>query len=131
MPLRSRTGWVRSVAFGGALVIFQTLKPGARIMRYELADFEWAAIEPMLPNKPRGVPRVNDRRVLNGIFWVLRRSHTGRRRCRVCSARSRSRRDAAPCRPERPSETKNAGLRIHHQDRADQSPRVCPTSPSG
>jgi transposase len=25
----------------------------------------------MLPNKPRGVPRVNDRRVLNGIFWVL------------------------------------------------------------
>ena len=33
---------------------------------------EWAAIEPMLPNKPRGVPRVNDRRVLNGIFWVLR-----------------------------------------------------------
>jgi len=22
-------------------------------------------------NKPRGVPRVNDRRVLNGIFWVL------------------------------------------------------------
>ena len=26
----------------------------------------------MLPNKPRGVPRVNNRRVLNGIFWVLR-----------------------------------------------------------
>jgi transposase len=26
----------------------------------------------MLPNKPRGVPRVNDRRVLNGICWVLR-----------------------------------------------------------
>ena len=26
----------------------------------------------MLPNKPRGVRRVNDRRVLNGIFWVLR-----------------------------------------------------------
>src|SRR6516162_5682713 len=25
----------------------------------------------MLPSKPRGVPRVNDRR-LNGIFWVLR-----------------------------------------------------------
>jgi transposase len=41
-------------------------------MRYELSDDEWAAIEPMLPNKPRGVPRVNDRRVLNGIFWVLR-----------------------------------------------------------
>jgi hypothetical protein len=41
-------------------------------MRYELADFEWTAIKPMLPNKPRGVPRVNDRRVLNGIFWILR-----------------------------------------------------------
>ena len=26
----------------------------------------------MLPNKPRGVPRVNDRRVLSGIFWVSR-----------------------------------------------------------
>jgi transposase len=35
-------------------------------------DEEWAVIKPMLPNKPRGVPRVNDRRVLNGIFWVLR-----------------------------------------------------------
>ena len=41
-------------------------------MRYELTDNEWTAIRPMLPNKPRGVPRVNDRRVLNGIFWVLR-----------------------------------------------------------
>ena len=35
------------------------LKP--RIMRYELTDGEWATIKPMLPNKPRGVPRVNDR----------------------------------------------------------------------
>jgi hypothetical protein len=26
----------------------------------------------MLPNKMRGIRRVNDRRVLNGIFWVLR-----------------------------------------------------------
>jgi transposase len=34
--------------------------------------FEWRVIEPLLPNKPRGVPRVDDRRVLNGIFWVLR-----------------------------------------------------------
>jgi transposase len=41
-------------------------------MRYELTDEEWAAIKPMLPNKPRGVPRVNDHRILNGIFWVLR-----------------------------------------------------------
>ena len=41
-------------------------------MRYELTDFEWSAIRPFLPNKPRGVPRVNDRRMLNGIFWILR-----------------------------------------------------------
>jgi transposase len=41
-------------------------------MRYELTDFEWAAIRSFLPNKPRGIPRVDDRRVLNGIFWVLR-----------------------------------------------------------
>lgn len=40
--------------------------------RYDLTDFEWEAIRPHLPNKPRGVPRVDDRRVLNGIFWVLR-----------------------------------------------------------
>ncbi len=31
-------------------------------MRYELSDLEWAVIKPMLPNKPRGVARVNDRR---------------------------------------------------------------------
>jgi len=41
-------------------------------MRYELADFEWSVIKPMLPNKPPGVLRVNDRRVVNGIFWALR-----------------------------------------------------------
>jgi transposase len=41
-------------------------------MHYELTEYEWTAIKPMLPSKPRGVPRVNDRRVLNGILWVLR-----------------------------------------------------------
>ena len=41
-------------------------------MRYDLSDFEWSVIQPLLPNKPRGVKRVDDRRVLNGIFWVLR-----------------------------------------------------------
>ena len=46
-------------------------------MRYELSDFEWAAIKPFLPNKSRGVRRVNDRRVLNGIFWVLLQAHHG------------------------------------------------------
>ncbi len=41
-------------------------------MRYELTDLEWSIIRPVLPAKSRGVPRVDDRRVLNGIFWVLR-----------------------------------------------------------
>ena len=40
--------------------------------RYDLTDAEWPVIERLLPNKPRGVPRVDDRRVLNGIFWVPR-----------------------------------------------------------
>src|SRR6266496_1114409 len=51
-------------------------------MRYELTDHEWAAIRPMLPNKPRGVPRVNDRRVLNTSFGCCgpgRRGGTCRR----------------------------------------------------
>ena len=42
------------------------------MMPYDLTDFEWSVIQPLLPNKPRGVPRVDGRRVLNGIFWVLR-----------------------------------------------------------
>lgn len=40
--------------------------------RYELTDGEWSIIEPLLPNKPRGVARVDDRRVLNGILWRFR-----------------------------------------------------------
>ena len=40
--------------------------------RYELTDAEWKVIAPLLPNKSRGVKRVDDRRVLNGIFWRLR-----------------------------------------------------------
>jgi transposase len=40
--------------------------------RHELSDEEWAIIQPLLPNKPRGVPRVDDRRVINGILWRFR-----------------------------------------------------------
>ena len=36
-------------------------------MRFELSECEWSVIKPMLPNEPGGIPRVNDRRVLNGI----------------------------------------------------------------
>ena len=40
--------------------------------RYELSDFEWGIIEPHHPNKVHGVPRVDDRKVLNGILWRFR-----------------------------------------------------------
>ncbi|NKW10465.1 IS5 family transposase [Ochrobactrum tritici] len=40
--------------------------------RFDLTDFEWSVIEPLLPTKVRGKARVDDRRVLNGIFWRLR-----------------------------------------------------------
>ena len=40
--------------------------------RYDLSETEWPLIEPLLPSKPRGVARVDDRRVVNGIFYVLR-----------------------------------------------------------
>ncbi len=40
--------------------------------RFDLTDFEWSVIQPLLPQKSRGVPRGNERRVLNGIFWRLR-----------------------------------------------------------
>lgn len=40
--------------------------------RFDLTDFEWDVIQPLLPTKVRGVKRVDDRRVLNGIFWRLR-----------------------------------------------------------
>jgi transposase len=41
-------------------------------MRYEFSDDERTAIKPMLPNKPRGVWRGDDRRVLDGSSWFRR-----------------------------------------------------------
>jgi transposase len=40
--------------------------------RFDLSDKEWSLIAPLLPDKPRGVPRADDRQVLNGIFYILR-----------------------------------------------------------
>jgi transposase len=41
-------------------------------MRYDLTDFEWSVIEPLLPKDRRGVKPQSNRRILNNIFWVLR-----------------------------------------------------------
>src|SRR5262249_46146384 len=53
------------------LAVIQAPTTELRMMRYEIGDYEWGVIRPMLPNKPRGIPRVDDRRILNGIFWGL------------------------------------------------------------
>ena len=36
-----------------------------------LSDAQFARIQPLLPNKVRGVPRVDDRRVISGIIHVI------------------------------------------------------------
>src|SRR5439155_58984 len=71
---RPKPGWPASATSRAGTIrrVIQAPEPEPRIMRYELTDHEWTAIKPFLPNKPRGVPRVNDRRVLNGILWLLR-----------------------------------------------------------
>lgn len=40
--------------------------------RFDLSDEEWAIIWPLLPERGRGAKRVDDRKVLNGIFYILR-----------------------------------------------------------
>jgi hypothetical protein len=45
--------------------------------RYELTEREWPIIAPLLPCKPRGVPRVDNHMVLNGILWRFRTAHHG------------------------------------------------------
>ena len=44
----------------------------AWILRFDLSDEEWAVIEPLLPTGGRGPKRTDDRRILNGIFYILR-----------------------------------------------------------
>jgi transposase len=41
-------------------------------MRYDLTDSEWSVIEPLLPTQRRGVKPKKNRKVIDGIFWVLR-----------------------------------------------------------
>ena len=54
-------------------------------MRYELSDYEWSVIRPMLPNKPRGIPLVDDRRILRHLLGVALRRTMARSARRVRS----------------------------------------------
>jgi transposase len=38
-----------------------------------LTQAQFSRLQPLLPNKPRGVPRVDDRRVISGIIHVIRK----------------------------------------------------------
>jgi transposase len=69
------------------LSVIQAPKLEHRIMCYELSDCEWNVIKPMLPYKQRGIPRVDDRRVLDGIFWVLRSGAPWRDLPEICGSR--------------------------------------------
>jgi transposase len=40
-------------------------------MRFDLSDEDWALLEPLLP-KSRKSTRVDDRKIVNAIFYVLR-----------------------------------------------------------
>jgi transposase len=44
----------------------------SQMARSDMSDLEWDFIKAVLPNKTRGKKRVDDRRVINGIFYVLR-----------------------------------------------------------
>ena len=43
--------------------------------RSDMSDLEWEFIKAVLPNNSRGVKRVDDRRVINGIFLCRAHRH--------------------------------------------------------
>ena len=40
--------------------------------RYDLTDFEWSVIAPLVPMDRRGPKPQNNRQILNGMFYILR-----------------------------------------------------------
>lgn len=40
--------------------------------KYDVSEAEWRLIAPLLPNRPPGIAQADDRRAINGIFYVLR-----------------------------------------------------------
>jgi hypothetical protein len=63
----TKPSWPRRIAI--SLTGRHWTRPPASGTRYELTDFEWAAIKPMLPNKPRGVPRASTTGVSSTAFF--------------------------------------------------------------
>ena len=70
--VRSRSHTHKWDSQSGPSVIHFRQAGEVMMARFDLTDFEWSVIQPLLPTKVRGVPRVDDRKVLNGIFWRLR-----------------------------------------------------------
>ncbi|MFD8953966.1 transposase [Streptomyces xanthophaeus] len=40
--------------------------------RHERSDAEWQLVQPLLPRSVLGLPRLDDRTILNGIVWRFR-----------------------------------------------------------
>ncbi len=40
--------------------------------RYDLTEFEWSVIDPLLPMDRRGPKPRNNRQIMNGMFYILR-----------------------------------------------------------
>jgi transposase len=40
--------------------------------RYDLTEFEWSVIEPLMPMDRRGPKPRNNRQIMNGMFYILR-----------------------------------------------------------
>jgi transposase len=56
----------------GGVVIHFCIDAGGFMARYDLSDEERQLVEPLLPKPGKAKHRVHDRRVTNGIFYVLR-----------------------------------------------------------
>ena len=48
-------------------------------MRFDLTDEDWTLLEPLLPRNRKSA-RVDDRKIMNAIFYVLRTGMHGDRR---------------------------------------------------
>ena len=49
------------------------------VRRYEVTDEQWKIIEPHLGNKAKrtGRPQADNRKLFNGVLWILRTEHHG------------------------------------------------------